>query len=82
VNLATSTAEFAPGFDGALGIPRRENRKERAPARAIRSSGSFGGWASSLERHGIPRCSMSVDGGQPRVARKEGYLLMALSLFI
>ncbi len=82
MNLATSVAEFAPGFDPALGITLRETRKERAPAHVIRSSGSFGGWASSLERHGIPRCSMSVDSGQPRVARKEGDLLTALSLFI
>lgn len=74
-------ADLAQGFDAALEIPRPEKRKERAPAHAIRS-GCFGGWASSLERHGIPRCSMPAAIGQPRVARREGDLLTALSLFV
>lgn len=75
-------------FATITGYTRESRQKERAPVRTIRSGcGCFGGWASSLERHGIARCSLSVTVGQPPVdrrpvARREGDLLTALSLFI
>jgi hypothetical protein len=68
-------------FAMITGYTRGSRQKQRVPVRALRSE-SFGGCASSLERHGIARCSLSATIGQPPVAREEGDLLTALSLFI